>query len=132
MATASHDQLRQTLAFVCSSLRVIGLSGLTPEVIKQAYFAGPVVGLQGPGEQKVLLFLSTCMAKVSPLCLKNGVLGRALHDLVILSLADFPDSADCLLQDYWKQIEHVHEQPSLPMEGMDVIDHFVAHAPAAH
>ncbi|KAL0049587.1 hypothetical protein WJX82_005469 [Trebouxia sp. C0006] len=93
MATTSRQHLRHALNFVCSSLHVLGVTCLTPESIKQAKSGGPV----------------------------EDVLGRALHDLVVLSLAGFPASAHTLLQDFWSQVDYVPQGLRLPAEGQQLV-----------
>ncbi|KAL0042696.1 hypothetical protein WJX79_008101 [Trebouxia sp. C0005] len=93
MATASRQHLLHALNFVCSSLHVLGVTGLTPETIRQAKFGGPV----------------------------EAVFGRALHDLVVLSLAGFPESAHTLLQNFWSQIDYVPQRLKVPAEGRQLV-----------
>lgn len=50
--------------------------------------------------------------------MKEEVVGRALHDLVVLSLAGFPDSTHTLLQDFWSQVDYVSQGLRLPAEGV--------------
>ncbi len=115
MATASHQHLRHALNFVCSSLHVLGLAGLTPETISQAKSGGPVVRLP-------IVMITTLWRAQSNLLLlcgtKEELFGRALHDLVVLSLAGFPDSAHTLLQDFWSQVDYVPQGLRLPAEGV--------------
>ncbi len=120
MATASRQHLRHALNFVCSSLHVLGVTGLTPESIRQAKSGGPVVRLP------VVMITTLCRAQSRDLTLcgmKEDVLGRALHDLVILSLAGFPDSAHTLLQDFWSQVDYVPQGLKLPAEGVLYSEH---------
>ncbi|KAL0018050.1 hypothetical protein WJX77_001234 [Trebouxia sp. C0004] len=66
---------------------------MTPEKFRQAKFGGPV----------------------------EEVFERALHDLVVLSLAGFPDSAHNLLQDFWSQVDYVSQGLRLPLEGQQLV-----------
>ena len=63
--------------------------------------------------------LCRALSKHLGLCgMKEEDLGRALHDLVVLSLAGFPDSAHSLLQDFWSQVDYVPQGLRLPAEGL--------------
>ena len=115
MATASHQHLRDALNFVCSSLHLLGVAGLTPEKIRQAKSGGPVVRLP------IVTITTLWRAQSNTLSLcgtKEEVFGKALHDLVVLSLAGFPDSAHTLLQDFRSQVDYVPQGPRLPAEGV--------------
>ena len=115
MATTSRQHLRHALNFVCSSLHVLGVTCLTPESIKQAKSGGPVVRLP------IVMITTLCRAQSKDFAffgVKEDVLGRALHDLVVLSLAGFPASAHTLLQDFWSQVDYVPQGLRLPAEGV--------------
>ena len=115
MATASRQHLPHALNFVCSSLHVLGVTGLTPETIRQAKSGGPVVRLP----IVMITSLWRAQSNVLALCgMKAEIFERALQDLVVLSLAGFPDSAHTSLQDFWSQVDYVPQGLRLPAEGV--------------
>lgn len=117
MATASRQHLLHALNFVCSSLHVLGVTGLTPETIRQAKFGGPVVRMP-------IVMITTLWQAQSNMALcgiQEAVFGRALHDLVVLSLAGFPESAHTLLQNFWSQIDYVPQRLKVPAEGVTAL-----------
>ena len=111
MSKANAKQLRRSLQAVCLSLRALGVSELTPEVLIQAKSGGPVVKLGSAN------YLAQNNVRKNAVLLQADVLGRALHDLVVLKLAGWPAADPSLLRQYWIQLDSEGEEAGLPKQG---------------
>eukprot|EP00976_Prorocentrum_cordatum_P093208 1189273-Prorocentrum_minimum.AAC.2 len=79
--------IKATIEYVVRLLNVIGVTCLTPETIRQAKFNGPEV---------------------------TGQLWRALHDLILLVLANFPEeNPGRRLQELWARLNDEGQPPGM-------------------
>ncbi|KAL3144553.1 hypothetical protein ABBQ32_004283 [Trebouxia sp. C0010 RCD-2024] len=98
MTAAELVRIKKVVQCICLSVRELGVSDLTWDLISKAADGNVVSATQ---------------------------LGRSLHDLVILSLAGFPKSGCLLLREYWDLIGLEAISSGLPIEGRQLVQHFL-------
>ncbi|GMH33470.1 hypothetical protein BSKO_01304 [Bryopsis sp. KO-2023] len=87
---------KESIDFVCSLLRDLGIAHLTSEHMRQAKFNGPT----------------------------SWAVWRALHDLLLLVTVDFAtDHVD--LELFWKRVEEENAEKEIPTEGKELARKFL-------
>lgn len=111
MTASDQARFGNAVASICRSVQSLGID-VTPSLLKSAADGGDVVrSSMNPVASTYSSHMHFCHA------MQSALLGRSLHDLVILILAGFPSSGDLLLHKFWEQIELENITPGLPTEG---------------
>ena len=125
MSAPPASTLRETFTFICTALTEIGLSDLTPEVLRQATQEAYAV-------RQSLTNCSNETVNVTFIVAQSCQLLKNVHSLLVLALAQFPQNPRPQLKRYWEQVACEHVCSNVPATGKRCNEHSYAKTQCAN